>query len=460
MDTPVPLARPAIDWATQSCWKRRFEMARGYSTTNLWIGLIVALLVLAILLEAVCLGILYINDSLKGNYTREFAERHLLTRLFVSTPPNPVPGKHFLGRLPLGDAGWGTPFVADSLLGYRMKSAISFVYVAPFASAEYLYITDDYGFSADVDDPPITLQKPVDIYRVIVLGGSTVMGAGAPRPSQNIVGMLRKGVRARGLTGPSGKRVEFINAGVDGYSSAQEYLYLVSDLLSFKPDLVVVYDGWNDVAYNFNNKVFVSPFRSTHVYIQSRIAESFSIPGSVFLVAQNIKEFLASSSFSLGMIELSRRVLDRLRSRPIVPSSPAPFDPRNIEFYDISRRAFLALADNQMSVALFLQPLVGIDDRMLSAEEKASWWYPTHEKALRDRVPFYEQARQILAHLKARDEGNGHQCIADLSHSLKGVSEPVYADTGHLLPKGNEVVAAQILDQLVLCGLLRGSQMQ
>ena len=130
-----------------------------------------------------------------------------------------------------------------------MRSDISFFYVAP--SAEYLYITDDNGFSADVDDPPITVQKPADAYRIIVLGGSTVMGAGAPRPSQNIVGMLRKGVRARGLTGPNGKHIEFINAGVDGYTSAQEYLYLVSDLLRFKPDLVVVYDGWNDLVYDF-----------------------------------------------------------------------------------------------------------------------------------------------------------------------------------------------------------------
>jgi hypothetical protein len=426
--------------------------ARQYSTTNLWIGLIAALLLLAILLESACLSILYVNDVLKGNDTSRFAEQHLLTRLFVSTPPNPVPGKHFLGRLTFADAGWGTPFVADSLLGYRMRSAISVFYVAP--SAEYLYITDDNGFSVDADDPPITLQKPADVYRVIVLGGSTVMGAGAPRPSQNIVGMLREGARARGLAGPNGKRLEFINAGVDGYSSAQEYLYLVSDLLRFKPDLVVVYDGWNDLVYDFDNNL--SPFRTTHMYIRSRVAESFSIAGSVFLVAQNVKEFLSSSSFRLGVIELARRVFDRFRSRAdIVHSLSVPFDPRNIEFYDINRRAFLALADNQLSVALFLQPLVGVDDRMLSAEEKASWWYPTHDRVLRNRVPFYERARQILAHLKASEEGGGYHCIADLSHSLKGVFEPVYADTGHLLPKGNEVVAAQILDQLVLCGLIR-----
>ena len=108
------------------------------------------------------------------------------------------------------------------------------------------------------------------------------MGEGAPRPSQNIVGMLRKGVRARGLTGPNGKHVEFINAGVDGYTSAQEYLYLVSDLLRFKPDLVVVYDGWNDSALQV--RLIPIPTFSDH----TRAAQSYSIAGSVWLLARII----------------------------------------------------------------------------------------------------------------------------------------------------------------------------
>jgi hypothetical protein len=133
-----------------------------------------------------------------------------------------------------------------------------------------------------------------------------------------------------------------------------------------------------------------------------------------------------------------------------------------IEYYRINHRAFLALADDQLSVALFLQPLIGVDDRPLSAEEKASWWYPKldieidyWDVLLENRIVFYEHARRILAELKAEDYSSGHHCIGDLSHSLNGVSEAVYADTGHLLPKGNEIVAARMLDQLVMCGLLR-----
>jgi len=40
------------------------------------------------------------------------------------------------------------------------------------------------------------------------------------------------------------------------------------------------------------------------------------------------------------------------------------------------------------------------------------------------------------------------------------VSERVYVDDEHLLPNGNEVVATHILDRLILCGLLRESQIR
>jgi hypothetical protein len=198
----------------------------------------------------------------------------------------------------------------------------------------------------------------------------------------------------------------------------------------------------------------------------ARLAQSYSIESSADLVAENLRYFLTQSDFKLGMVELPWRLFRCLsynvsrcfsyKPDPIKsPFFSAPFDPYTVEFYRRNRRAFLALADDQLSVALFLQPLVGTDDRTLSAEEKASWWYPKLSELLANRIPFYEHARRILADLKRTDQDSGRHCIADLSHSLKGVPKPVYADSGHLLPKGNEIVAAHMLDQLVMCGLLR-----
>ena len=427
-----------------------------YRPTVFWISLISLPLILLILLEAVCLGVLYVRNSIKEVDNSKFVREHFLTSIFASTPTPPVQGKHFLGDLRLDrPVGWSQFLVADGLLGWRLASAVSAIYPYPSdAKLSYLYITDDNGFIADVDEPPVSLQKSVGVYRVIVLGGSTVMGEGSPRPSQNIVGMLRKGVQERGLQGPNGKRVELINAGVDGYNSAQAYLYLVSDLLRFKPDLVVVYDGWNDNTYDFNKNL--SPFRTAaHSDITRRIARSYSTAGSARLLADNLGHLLAEGNFQFGTVELFKRALRKLSPKAdAVPSPSVPLDLRNVELYRQTRGAFSALADDQLSIAIFLQPLVGTDNRTLSAQERSSWWYLKLSDLMGNRIPFYDHARHILSDLKAANRGTGIHCIADLSHSLSGVSEAVYVDSGHLLPSGNEIVAGRILDQLVSCGLL------
>jgi hypothetical protein len=98
--------------------------------------------------------------------------------------------------------------------------------------------------------------------------------------------------------------------------------------------------------------------------------------------------------------------------------------------------------------------LVGTDDRALSDEEKASWWYPEFEWEMGNRAPFYRDARRVLAEQKEKNRGNRQVCIADLSDSLRSVRETVYADTGHLFPNGNGIVVSRMLDELASCGFV------
>ena len=103
---------------------------------------------------------------------------------------------------------------------------------------------------------------------------------------------------------------------------------------------------------------------------------------------------------------------------------------------------------------MFLQPLVGTDGRALSDEEKTSWWYPELEWEMGNRIPFYKDARRVLTEFKQIGPVSQQACIADLSDSFKGETQPVYADTGHLFPIGNRIVASRILDELASCGLI------
>jgi hypothetical protein len=421
-----------------------------------WISLIIVPLVLLVVVEAMCLGILYFYNSLSGKSNAAFARNHLLTRVFAPTPVGPVPGKHFLGHL-RDDDRWQELLVPDGLLGWRLGSNISVYYSPSRQAGEYLYLTDENGFSADVDDPPVSRRKPAGVYRVIVLGGSTVMGDGAPRPSQNLVGMLRAAVRDQRIRAVDGRQVEFINAGVDGYNSAQEYLYFVSRLIRLEPDLVVVYDGWNDSYVWTDGSIMehMSPFRTrTQEEGTRRIKATYSVSGSFVLALGNLKSALTEGRFRLALMELPWRILRKTKSDEDADDRSESYDPRLIDFYRENHRALVALADDRLAVAVFLQPLAGTDDKALSEEEKAAWWYPEFEWEMGNRVPFYRDARRVLAEIKEKNRGNRQVCIADLSDSLRSVTETVYADTGHLFPNGNRIVASRLLDELASCGFV------
>ena len=93
------------------------------------------------------------------------------------------------------------------------------------------------GFRIEKD---ITIPKPANELRVFVLGGSTVL-MGSPL-SNTIPGVIETNLRAGGLD-----RARVYNFGVVSFVSAQELSLLVHRLVALEPDLVIAYDGGNDL---------------------------------------------------------------------------------------------------------------------------------------------------------------------------------------------------------------------
>jgi hypothetical protein len=199
----------------------------------------------------------------------------------------------------------------------------------------------------------------------------------------------------------------------------------------------------------------LSPFRTQgHAEGTRRIAASYSVSGSALLTLVNLKTSLTQGHSRLAMMELPWRLLQDPAPSEEVERRSGEYDSRLAEYYRENHRAFVALADDKLAVAVFLQPLVGTDDRALSDEEKAAWWSDELDWEMGNRTPFYQDARRVLAELKARTRSERQACIADLSDTFRNVTATVYADTGHLNPAGNRIVAARILDELASCGLV------
>ena len=391
-----------------------------------------------------------------GRDHRSVAQRlHLVRFVFRPLPPpeHPVersPGIRYPGEFLGGEPTPRALFPADGLLGHRLGCNIA---VTTYGSWQ---IANDQCFS--YSGGPLQhfeRRKPPEVFRIIMLGGSTVEGVGAESPTQNLPGQLRRllGERATRVGLTAHERVEVINAGVAGYHSGLEYLSLLVDLVDYQPDLVIFYDGWNDSRRSI--ALAAEPdqgaFRdSTHRLNAQRVNDSYRVGGALrhlgLAVAVESALFLQRTAVGFAVRELVEDYFIISPMEEVAPSDAVT----SARFYGQNIELAIGLARQRgFAIAAFLQPLIGVDGRARPDELSLINSDMTERRSL-----FYRHAREGLGRLRSEYAGED-VCVADISESaLRGAEGPVYKDWGHLLGAGNTAVAETIISELVRCALL------
>ena len=90
--------------------------------------------------------------------------------------------------------------------------------------------------------------KPDMTYRIFMLGGSPMFGYGASSDETTIPGYMQEFLNKTDF----GFDIEVINSGVQAADSSKELKLLKQRLITFSPDLVIMYDGWNDLRSNIS----------------------------------------------------------------------------------------------------------------------------------------------------------------------------------------------------------------
>lgn len=166
-------------------------------------------------------------------------------------------------------------------------------------------------------DRETTLNKPDDVYRIVVLGDSYSEAMQVER-EQAYWWLLPERLASCGFQ--PGKRIEVLNFGVSGYGTAQEYVMLESQAIRYRPDLVLLqFTNGNDVR---NNSFALETEKYQPFYVldrdgRLRIDDSFATSES----------FQASLSLSR---ELARRASDHSRVLQLV---------RNVREVPVVRKA-------------------------------------------------------------------------------------------------------------------------
>ena len=98
------------------------------------------------------------------------------------------------------------------------------------------------GFRGD----EFSKEKSSDVYRIFVVGGSTILGAETSSET-SIPSILQKMLE---IENPE-KKIQVINAGISGGNTKTELELINSKIINYDPDLIIMYDGWNDLSTDF-----------------------------------------------------------------------------------------------------------------------------------------------------------------------------------------------------------------
>ena len=88
--------------------------------------------------------------------------------------------------------------------------------------------------------------KQSDMYRIFMVGGSTMFGAGATSDETTIPGFMQEFLNEKDF----GFDIQVINSGIQGADSNTVLKLVKQKLITFSPDLIIMYDGWNDLRAN------------------------------------------------------------------------------------------------------------------------------------------------------------------------------------------------------------------
>jgi lysophospholipase L1-like esterase len=250
--------------------------------------------------------------------------------------------------------------------------------------------------------PEIGREKPAGVCRIFCYGDSNTDGP----PSGGWAQLLRERLARR----PDGHRYEVVNAGVTGYSSYQGRLRFARDAPRFRPDVVLVSFGWNDLA-----PALGAPDRS------------FRPPAAPLLAAQRL---LLRYDFFL----VARRYWPRGEAPPqTVGPRVEPAD------YSANLAAFIdTAAAHGGRVALLTRPHREPEPALVAQTD--NW---------RRDVPAYNRIVRRLA-------GEQGAILIDVQRRFAGRPE-LFVDECHFTPDGQQQMAGLIERQLSRRGLLEGS---
>ena len=282
-----------------------------------------------------------------------------------------------------------------------------------------------------------------DKYMVIFLGGSTAFGTVTSSDETTIPALIEKKLNEENLN------IQIINAGIPSATSIDELYLLENYLLKYNPDLVIMYDGWNDIVERKKVKFNIQ----YEEYKKNTYIENYAdfLNSDIENTSQNnsgtgILKFFIHIDYKTG-IGLASFIRDNLISnsdnlKNEIKSSQNILDLTLIEnrLKNNWQKVCNLGEQNLFKTVNIIQPGLGTSSRDISNEEKI----------------WMSETTQIdeLNYLKKIDvrklENNNCKNIIDLRNTFDNVdNKTIFFDSIHTSDYGNGIVSEKIINIII-----------
>ena len=268
-------------------------------------------------------------------------------------------------------------------------------------------------------------EKQPDEKRIFVLGGSAAAGWGASHDNTTFPLITEKLLHQAGRS-----QAFFFNAGVDGFNSNQEWVLMATKIMDLKPDLVILFDGYNDM----------------HFSMRENWTADYNIYSAQTLELMSFHPWYLHSALLSAIANRTKE--GRTRSKFVGKSGiyrPSYFD---TYLRNISKIAW-AVRSQRGKTLVLLQPHFLITERPLTEPEKLISknghdinMYTNYSELM---VKHYRYAQ---THMK-RFSHNSAWEFQDSNQFFKNNTDTIFQDEVHLTDTGHSILASH-LSKLIL----------
>ena len=274
---------------------------------------------------------------------------------------------------------------------------------------------NSHGFRGEELEQEKTDDKE---YRIFVLGGSALYGIFATSDNTTIPGYLQEFYNEF----TTERDVRVINAGVNGHESFAETYILKNKIIDLDPDLIIVFDGWNDLGAPLERE-YKEPTGIEQLEQYSLVIRKYYKTIVFYEFIERVWEK------QIGKIEF----FDRFDRWERETNDDVTADQKS-ELWKSRWKEICELGEKEnFKVIITLQPIVGAGNKVLAD------WELRHVEEAAGYAASYNFMRDQLNELETSCAGT-----EDFTNIFDNETGLIYFDYVHMGDAGNRIVAEKM----------------